>query len=209
MHLKRSKADKKWPIPRKGTKFVVANIGNPERSIPLLVALRDMLKIGQNRKEVESILNKGEIVVNGKIRRDEKFSMQIYDILKIKSSGKIFMLAINKHQRFDLVEVKKDEKISKIIGKKKLKGNKTQISLIGGENFIVKENLKIGDSAVINFAKKSIDKVIPLKQGSEVGIICGSYIGQTGKITEIKDKVAEVSIKDKKLNIELKNLIAI
>src|SRR3989344_5607415 len=119
MHLKRTQTSKKWPIPRKGTKFVVRPRREIAKGVPLLIILRDMLRLGQNRKEIKQILNKGEIEVNGKIRRDDKFQVLLFDIIKIKSIDKVYTLIITKAKKFSIVGAR-EEKISKVIGKRKI-----------------------------------------------------------------------------------------
>ena len=54
MHNTRSELPKNWPMPRKGTKyFIVANHEN-SKAIPLLMVLRDILKIVSTRREARS-----------------------------------------------------------------------------------------------------------------------------------------------------------
>ena len=72
MHLKRQKTPKKWPIARKGTAFVVRPLSNLANGIPMLIVLRDMLKVAQNRKEVKNAINSRNILLNLKPIIDEK-----------------------------------------------------------------------------------------------------------------------------------------
>ena len=57
MHLKRQKIPKNWPIKRKGTKYLVRPNSNLTKGIPILIILRDMLKVAQNRREVKRIIH--------------------------------------------------------------------------------------------------------------------------------------------------------
>lgn len=209
MHLKRINTDRKYPIPRKGTKYVARAANNIGKGLPLLIILRDLLKLGKDRKEIKNILNKGEIEVNGKIRKDEKFSVLVFDILKIKSTKKLYTLKISKHKKFEIVETKNENKISKVINKRKLTGNKTQVNLLGGYNFITKDNINTGDSAVIDFAGKKILKIIPLEEGKRIVILEGRHTGEEGKVLSIKKDMTEVSIDNKKVNVKIENLMAI
>ena len=52
--MKRQMAPKNWPIQRKGTTFVVKG---DEKGVPILIALRDMLKISKNKPKVEEKKN--------------------------------------------------------------------------------------------------------------------------------------------------------
>ncbi len=207
MHLKRNKVDKKWPIPRKGTKYVVSPKGNFEIGIPLLIVLRDMLKLGKNRKEVKKILNQGFIEVNNRVRKDEKFPVLMFDLISVDKE-KTYRLIV-KNKKFALNEEKSNEKISKVLGKTILKNNKTQINLFGGLNYITDKKIRVGDSVVIDFAKNEISKVIPLEKGKEIIVIRGKHICETGKIKETEEQIAEVILEEKQIEISLEDLMAI
>jgi|SRR3989344_7004068 len=207
MHLKRTQTSKKWPIPRKGTKFVVRPRREIAKGVPLLIILRDMLRLGQNRKEIKQILNKGEIEVNGKIRRDDKFQVLLFDIIKIKSIDKVYTLIITKAKKFSIVGAR-EEKISKVIGKKILKGNLMQINLIDGANLLMKEKINVGDSVLLD-SKRKIIRIIYLKEGASIIVINGKHIGEEGKIEKIEEKSAHVLINSNKVNINLENLMAV
>ena len=57
MHLKRQEVPKSWPVYRKGTKYVVKPGSALETGVPLLLVLRDMLHIAQNRKEAKRAIS--------------------------------------------------------------------------------------------------------------------------------------------------------
>jgi len=157
-HLKREKVPKKWPIPRKGTKFVVRP---NQEGVPILIILRDMLKIAQNRKEVKRALHKKDILLNGKPVRNEKESAILFDVFTIIPSKKNHRLTISEKGKFDVEEVKEKDKgfkIEKVKNKKILKGKKIQLNLSGGKNFLSNIKCKTNDSVLINFKDKKIEK---------------------------------------------------
>lgn len=205
MHLKRNEVPGTWPIARKGTKFVVVPSRNKREGIPLLILIRDMLKLGKNRKEVRRILQTGKIKVNGKVARDEKFSLVLFDILSIGENN--YKLGLE-NKKFKLQETKEKEKIAKITGKKILKGNKVQISLNDGRNLLTKEKMNIRDSLAINFEGK-ITRKIELKENSKVVVIKGKYIGKEGKVEKFNKKEATVLIGKSKINLKLESIMAI
>ena len=55
-HLKRQNISKNWPIARKGNTFVVKPLS--KKGIPLLIVLRDLLKIAQTREEVKTAIQR-------------------------------------------------------------------------------------------------------------------------------------------------------
>jgi len=211
MYLKRNKVPKTWPIPRKGRKYLVVPSHNKKQAIPLLIVLREMLKIVKNKKEAKKILNQNLIKINNKPVKDVRYPLLLLDKLEI--GKKVYQIIINEKKKFEVKEVKNfDSKIAKIINKKILDKGRVQVNLNDGRNFIIKENInkfKTQDSVLINLKENKIEKIIPLKQGSEVIVTGGKHLGKTGKIEKINEKLSEIKTKEGKINVNLKNLIAI
>lgn len=207
MHLTRNEVPRTWPIPRKGTKSIVVPKNNKANGIPLLILLRDMLKIGEKRKEIEKIMREGKIKVNGKVVKDEKYALVVLDILSL--GDKSYKLVL-KNKKFNLEETKEKEKIVKIVGRKILKGKKVQINLGDGRNIMTSEKLNIGDSVAINFEGK-IARKIELKENAKVMVISGSHIGEEGKVERIdeKNKTADIRMVKEKVNLNLNRIMAI
>lgn len=208
MHQTRNEVLKAWPIPRKGTRFVVVPEHNKKDGIPILIILRDILELAKTRTEVKRILRSEKIKVNGKVIKEEKFPLSLLDIISVENKSYKIIL---KNLKFELEETKEHAKISKIIDKKILGKGKVQINLGDGRNFISKDKLSVGDSVVFDFNEKKISKILPLKQGSSVIVISGSHRGEDGKIEKIDEekKEAEVHLGKKKVNLKLNSLMAI
>jgi len=214
MHLKRQKAPKRWPIPRKGTTFVVRPNFNPQRGVPLLVVLRDMLKVCQNRKEVKNAIHEKRILHNNKLATDDKNSALLFDTISIIPSKKHYRLVLSKLGKYSLEEIKESElnnKIAKIINKKTLKGKKVQLNLRGGGNFISEIKCDTGDSAIINFKNKKIDKCLPLKDKAKVVVFDGKHAGKHGEINKLmpERKMAKLNVEGKEINVLIKQLMVV
>lgn len=208
MYLRRSSAPKTWPIPRKGKKYLVVPSHSKKSAIPLLIVLRDVLRSVKNRGEAKQIIHLKKVKINNKIVKDEKQALLIFD--KLEVGEEIYQIMINENKKFEARKVKNlDKKTAKIIGKKVMKKGKVQANLNDGRNFIVKENLKIGDSAVIDLAENKIEKIIPLRENTEVFVIGGKHLGKQGKIEKITGELAEVKTAREKINVNLKNLMAV
>lgn len=208
-HLKREAAPKNWPIARKGNAFVVKNAS---KGIPILVVLRDMLKIAQNRKEVKMAIHKKQLVVSGKPVRDEKQSLELFDTLEIIPSKENFRLNLNKHGKYACEKIEKKnstKKVSKVIGKKVLRGKKVQLNLIDGRNYLYDKDVNVNDSVLIDLEKNSISKVLPVKEKANVLVIAGKHSGESGKISKIipERKMVEVSSDEGKFNALIKQIM--
>ena len=60
MHQSRQFADWKLPIERKGNKYVVRASSHVRDSVPVLMAIRDMLKIARDAREVKEMIKAKE-----------------------------------------------------------------------------------------------------------------------------------------------------
>ncbi|MFH1326541.1 MAG: hypothetical protein ABIH59_00240 [archaeon] len=214
MHLKRQKVPKSWPIPRKGTKYVVRAKFNMNEGIPILVFLRDMLKIAQNRKEIKKALYKKHILLNEKPVKSEKNSLLLFDKITIIPSKKYYNLNLSKFGKFEADEVQKAEvgyKIAKIRNKKTLKGKKIQLNLSDGRNVLSDIRCNVNDSIIFDFKEKKITKCLPLKENSKIIIFSGKHTGKRGSIIKINSekKMAELEIDKKKVNVLIKQVMVI
>jgi small subunit ribosomal protein S4e len=213
-HLKRQGVPKRWPIPRKGTKYVVSPNFNPERGIPMLIILRDILGVCQRRKEVKRVLYEKKILLNNKIVRNDKNVALLLDTISIIPSKKHYRVTLSKSGKYFLEEIKEDEliyKTTKVIGKKILNGKKIQLNLRGGSNFISDMKCDIGDSAIINFKDKKIEKCLPLKEKARVIIFEGKHAGNIGVIRKLKSerKMASITSEDKEINVLIKQIMVV
>ncbi|MEI6058488.1 MAG: S4 domain-containing protein [archaeon] len=190
MHIKRSETPKTWPIPRKGgtSKYILVSSHAQQKGISMLFIMRDLLKIAKTRKEIKRILLGKDVRINGKVRKDESFPVQVFDVVSFGASGKNYRLDII-NGKFKLKEVSVAEsgkKIVKIRGKVLLGGKKVQMNLEDGQNFLVKDKFSVGDSAVVGFKDNKVEKVLALKEGANIEVIGGKHIGEKGKVVGFK-----------------------
>ena len=161
MHLKRQKVPKNYPVERKGTAYIVRANFDYRKGMPLLVVLRDILKVARTKKEVKRAIHSKNILVNNKNAVDEKNSVLLFDTLTLVPSKKHYRVELSEVGKFEIKEITESEankKISKIVDKKTLKGKKTQLNLGDGRNFLSDIKCNINDSILINFKDKKIEK---------------------------------------------------
>lgn len=211
MHLKRNEMLKIWPLKRKGTKYLVRPLHNLKTGIPLLIILRDILKLGKTRKELKNILNEKRIKVNQKVVKNDKFPLGILDVLSL--DNKNFRIII-KNKKFSLKEIEEkeaEEKVVEIIGKKILRGKKVQINLMDGRNYLIKDDLKVGDSVIINLKENKITNTARFKENSKVLFVSGKHIGEEGIIKKIDNerKLATIKLKDEEVSTHFKTVMVI
>jgi len=214
MHLKRQKAPKNWPIPRKGSVYVVRPNFSLEKGLPILIILRDILKVAQNRKEVKKALHKKQILLNNSPIKEEKNNVLLFDAIKILPFKKNYRVELSENGKFKLNEINESEsnkKVAKIINKKVLKEKKIQINLSDGRNFISDIKCNTNDSVLINLKDKKIEKHLPLKEKSNIIVFEGKHAGKKGKVNKInhEKKMAEIKIDKKIINVLLKQLMVV
>lgn len=207
MYIKRQTISKTWQIPRKGTKYIVVPSHDKKNGLPLLVILRDVLKVAKDRREVKKILQSGKVSLNGKIIKKEKFSILPFDIIKI--GEKSYELRFSDKGKFVVRETKRTERILKVVGKKILRGKKVQLNLLYGRNIISNKKVNIGDSIVLE--GKKIAKVLPVEKGREVVVFAGKYKGKEGRIESVdeKEKIVTLSCENEKINVSIKSVMVI
>jgi len=214
MHLKRQKVPKSWPTKKKGTKYIVRPNSNLKEGIPMLIVLRDLIKLSQTRKEVKRSIFLKHILVNNKVLKDEKNSVSLFDIINVVPSKKYYQIVLSEKGKFDFKEIKKTEanqKISRIVNKKTLKGKKTQLNLSGGINILSEFKCNINDSILINLENKKIEKCLPLKEKGVVLVFAGKHTGKEGIIKKMNlgEKMAELEINKEKVNVLIKQIMVI
>lgn len=210
MHLKRHFTHKSWPIPRKGTAYVVVPSHSPDKGIPLLIAMRELLGVVKTRKELKKILLEGKVLVNNKKVREDNSTLLLYDTLSLKDMKKNYKIVFSKTKKFALEEISDKDiniKICKVINKKILKGKIIQINFNDGRNILSKEKINVGDSVVLNLNENKIEKVLPIKEKGKVLIIKGKHKGNTGEIIKIEDKNIQVKSEDKIFETKMEEIM--
>jgi small subunit ribosomal protein S4e len=194
-HQKRIAAPRSWKIERKTSYWAVKPKPGPhpqDRSMPLLLVVRDMLKLADSSREAKRILNEGNVVVNGKVMKDHKFPVGVFDILSIPLIKANYMVLLDKKDKLSLVEVGKraaSKKLCRVNGKRMIKEGAVQLNLHDGRNILPGESgagIKTHDSLLISIPDNKIVKHFAYKMGSKVVVIGGKHSAQTGEIEEIR-----------------------
>lgn len=204
MHQTRQETTTKLQIPRKGTKYVVRTLSYVKNSVPVLIAIRDMLNLARTAKDVKEMIKQKLIKINGKPVIDFRESIKLFDILE---AGKHYRLSLTENNRFRFEETKGKLILTKVMSKKLLKNNILQLNLFNGHNLITKEKAKVGDSFYLDFSGK-VSKHIPLEKGNNVFIISGKYVGKQGKIKDIQNNKIILKLNDQEAELNLNQIIS-
>ena len=188
-HLKRLAAPRIWKIPRKEHSFAPKPSPGPhpaKRSLPLLIVLRDMLQVGDNRREVKRILTSRLVKIDDRVITDIKFPVGFMDVITVGENNYRALYDVN--GRITLVEIPKDNaqwKLVRIEDKHVVRGGKIQLNLHDSRNIILEKNkYRTGDVLKINIPFQEIIGHYPLAKGSVAMIIGGKHRGQLAHVKE-------------------------
>src|SRR3989344_7573807 len=137
MHQTRVQSTKKLPIPRKGTKYVARALSHLNDSVPIVIALRDMLKLARTANEVRKMIKQKALKINGRVVKDYRESILLFNILEADKSYELSLLQTGK---FTLVSSQsKNLRLCKVVNKRLLKNNVVQVNLHDGTNLLTKK----------------------------------------------------------------------
>lgn len=189
--LKRLFAPKNWRIERKVKEWTVKPIPGPhskEVSIPITILLRDYLGHATNRKEVNFILNNGDVLVNGRPIKDSSFPVGIMDVIEIPKTKEYFRVLFDKKGSVNLLKIdesEKNTKLFKLINKTMVTGKKVQLNLHDGTNLLSNEGYKTSSTLVMKVPDMKIVDSLEFKEGYIGLVIKGKNVSRIGKISKI------------------------
>jgi small subunit ribosomal protein S4e len=205
MHQTRSEVIKALPLARKGTKYIVRASRHSTTSVPLLVAVRDMLKLANTSKEVKGMIHNKKLKINGKPALHLSDPISLFGSI---TADKTYLLTILPTGRFNFVETKDTSRKLRITGKRVVRDGKTQYSLHDGTSVISDKNYNTGDTLILTHDNK-ISKHLGLDKGKEVFAISGSYIGREGKVQNLEGKKITIKFDKEEVVLDKSHVIVI
>jgi small subunit ribosomal protein S4e len=175
---------------KKEAKFIVAPRGpHPlERSIALATLLRDYLGYVETYKEAKKVIKQGKIMVDGRVIKDHKFGVGVFDVIEIPDMKKVFRI-LPKKEKLEVVEISENEaklKLCKIVGKRAVKGGRIQLNLHDGRNILADNSYNTQDSLLIELPSQKIVSHFPLKEKMLGFVFAGKNAGKIGVIEKIE-----------------------
>ena len=200
MHQTRAQVNKKIPVPRKGTQYVARSLMDLENSVPVVIAVRDMLKLAKTAKEVKHMIKQKSLKLNGKEVKDYRDSIRMFNLFE---ADKTYILSLTPQGKFVLEETKQKERPCKVIGKKILDGKKIQINFHDGSNILSSDSkIKTYDTIYLDTEGK-IKKHVEFSHGKDCIITKGKLLGHKGKIENIEEGKVTVKVKEKNVEVKL------
>jgi len=192
-HLKRLNAPRVVRIHRKERTWTVRPSPGPhplEKSIALGIIVRDYLNLTDTQREAKTVISNGEIIVDGTVRKSNKFPCGLMDVISIPKMKKDYRILFDHRGKLELVPISSKDatwKLCRIENKTIIKGKQIQLNLHDGQNTLIKKDeYKTGDVLKIFFKDKKIDEIYKFDKGVVSMIIGGSHIGEVANIEDIE-----------------------
>ena len=172
-------------------KFIVCPRGPHKKaaSLPLLVALRDKIMLVGSLKEGKGAIKRGEMLIDCKVCRDEKFGAGLFDTVSVPSASAFYRIVPEKAGGLKLLKISEKEskiKICKIIGKTSVSGGKIQYNLHDGRNLISGEKYNAGDSLIIGLPGQKVIEHLKFEKENTGFITTGKNAGMVAKLEKIE-----------------------
>jgi small subunit ribosomal protein S4e len=194
-HLKRLNAPHKWLLSKVGGIYATKPSQGPHKlrsCMPLIVLLRNKLKLALNAREAKLIVKakEGNIAIDGKVRKDPKFPIGCMDVVSLLKANVDYRVLYDAKGRFGLVKIGKDEaqyKLCKV--KNKMMGPKKVPYIVTDDGRTLRypnPEIKKYDSIKLNLDSNEITGIYKYKIGAQVIIDGGNNIGRVGEIVNIE-----------------------
>ena len=204
-HLKREAAPDFWPIHRKEFTWAANPSPGPHpvhQCIPLLVAVREMLGLAKTRKEAKKIISQGKILVDGKVRRDERFPAGLMDVISIPEIKKDYRV-LPSEKGLLLHQIGEDEasfKLCRIENRRTLANGRVQLNLHDGRCVLINvQDVKSSTEDVyqtlntlrISIPGQEILEHLKLEEGMQALFISGNNMGKYGTVTSVVEQAGQ------------------
>ncbi|HLD89175.1 MAG TPA: 30S ribosomal protein S4e [Candidatus Nanoarchaeia archaeon] len=215
MHLKRLAAPKSWRLNRKEHRLIVRP--NPgahkfSHSISLNTFLKSMINTASTTREVKYILKNKTVLVDGRKRREHKFSVGLMDVVSIPEIKENYRMIIDRNGKIAARKINGEEvnfKMCRIEDKRFAKG-KMHLNLGGGRNIIVDNNdYKTGDSVALSIPEQKILNHIRLESGAIALMTGGKHVGEICTVERVESDKVVLKSQEGKFDARKKDVFAI
>lgn len=193
--LKRGAAPRAWTVPRKGTKWILRPSPGPhpqDASLPLLLVLRDVLRLTQSARESRLLLRRGVVHVDGKVVSDLARGIGLMDTLTLaaplNAHYRLFKDRRGKLRLFPIPAEEASMKIGRIQRKTTVPGGRLQVTLHDGRNLRIPDGVdwKVGDSLKIHLPDQKVLGRLPFAVGHLAYVAGGSHVGELARIEKVE-----------------------
>ena len=194
-HQKRLSAPKHWMLSKVGGIWATKPSTGPHKireCVPLTVILRNKLKLALTGREAKMIVRakEGNIAVDGKIRKDQKFPVGFMDVITIMKTKSYYRVLYDCKGRFGLNKISSGEaefKLCKV--KARAMGPKGIPYIVTHDGRTIRfpnPDIKAHDTVRINLRNGEITDFYKFEEDCQVMIKGGNNIGRVAKLVRIE-----------------------
>jgi len=204
-HLKRLAAPSHWMLSKLGGTWAPRASTGPHKlreCLPVSLILRNRLKYALTRREVNMIVMRRLIKIDGKVRTDMNYPAGFQDVVSIDNTNEHFRLLYDVKGRFTLHAISKDEAQYKLLRVRKAgHGNKATIGRIpgvakqpGSIPYIVTHDgrtiryadpiIKVNDTVKFDIASGKITSIVKFDVGNLCMVTGGKNTGRIGVLSQ-------------------------
>jgi small subunit ribosomal protein S4e len=193
--LKRRAAPRTWRVPRKGTKWIKRPAPGPhaqDESVPLLLVLRDELKLARSAREARILVRQGSVSVDGKVVRDLSRGLGLMDTISLAAPlDRHYRILKDRSGRLTLVSIPADDarvKLGRVRQKNTVDGGRIQVTLHDGRNLLMPQaaTWRVGDSLKLRVPEQTVVGHIALGPGRLAYVSGGSHVGELARVDRIE-----------------------
>lgn len=193
--VKRQLAPSFWNIKRKESQFVLRVRPGPhpkDKSYPLGMILRDLLKLADTMHEAEKIVNAGKVKVDGIAKYDINHAVGLMDVVELVPTNQAYRLVPRDSEILSLIPISENEKSQKLVkvtSKVSVKNKRLQYGFHDGRTLVTDQLMNVGDTCLIATPKTAITNLVKFERGCLALITSGENAGGIGKVEDIKDGI--------------------
>lgn len=192
-HMKRLNAPRHWMVDKLlGVYAPKARPGaHKEReSLPLILVLRNRLKLALNRLEAMLITKQRFIEVDGRPKLDPKTPVGFMDVVSIPKANDYYRMLYDVKGRFVLQRVTEEQSKYKLLKVRKVYTSANNVPVAAthdGRTIRYPDPLiNAGDTVKFNIETSEIMDFIKFKEGALVMVTGGANTGRVGKVTDVE-----------------------
>lgn len=193
MKTKRAEVPAFWKISKKDKRFVVRTEPGPHPkaySYPLLVVIRDVLRLVKTNKVATQALNDGKIMVDGKVVKSPRYPVGLMDVIEISAIGKSFRIVPSRGglEPVEIPSSEKDLKLCIVKSKSTLRGAKRVCGLHDGRVIFPAAEVDIGpgDSCIVKVPGQEVQASFKLAKSGLALLTRGERSGEVVTVEDLK-----------------------
>eukprot|EP00760_Papus_ankaliazontas_P035642 PhM_4_TR7949/c0_g1_i2/m.7110/K02987/RP-S4e, RPS4; small subunit ribosomal protein S4e len=192
-HLKRLYAPSSWMLSKLKGVYAPRPRAGPHKlreCIPLVVLLRNRLKLALNARESSFILKKRNVKVDNRIRTDPKYPCGFMDVVSIPKTKDLYRILLDSKGRFAMVRIDEAEsnmKLCKVVKRQTLTNRTPAIVTHDGRTIRYADpSIAAGDSVVLDTAENKIRSFIKFRAGALAMTTGGKNMGRVGTVVDVE-----------------------